>query len=275
MNLLKSFGTFSLLLVLAAGTADGADSNLNSQKLGEQGSGNSALAPSKAKMLKASISHSVKLSPLSEGFRAGAQFDFNELKRSVNGNEWYQIPSWAAGRWKQTTSTTFFRKDLRTGSSNFTPNTHRFVLSGEHGLQRDRLGNIWDMIGPGANKGEGDEYWVIQIIDRVEPIFIDQKEMVLKYTGKSIRVSKSTRRIRVAEQLECITTSTSQSSTLLKDVSDIKSFDEDGEPIYLVKCLSFDKKESNFSPVDVQRGIDVHRRFIEYLKSNNLSALIP
>src|SRR5262249_38440597 len=148
----------------------------------------------------------------------------------ASSGNWYRIPKWAAGRWKQETMTQFHSKNLFSGADTYEPYTYKFAIGGRYGVIKDRAGGVWDLQGPGANIGEGDNDLVVEIIDDVAPLATSENELVLRYRSKNVTVSKATKRIKSTEQIECISKST-QAGQLMKNVSSIKTFDENGSPL--------------------------------------------
>lgn len=226
--------------------------------------------------LKGSIQHSTKVEPLDSSIQAGALVNAVALKKLTPNNVWYKIPNWLAGNWKMTHTTTFFRKDLVSGSESFDTSLRAFKLDTSGGLQVDSKGGIWDLAGHGGtNLGTGDDYLNYQYIRTVDPISVTDKQVVLRYFGTMVYVNRSTNRIAIAEQVESLNTYTRVSDTVVKVVSSNKVFDRDGVEESLYKNLSYKSRASNFSPLNQVGSTNLRSMFCEYLDSHGMSNLKP
>lgn len=226
--------------------------------------------------LKGSIQHSEKVEPLDNSIQAGSVFNASALKKLTPNNIWYKIPSWLAGHWKTTHTTTFFRKNLVNGAESFETNLRPFSLGGSGGLQRDAKGEIWDLAGHGGtNLGTSDEYLNVQLIRTVEPISVTDSQVVLRYFGTMIYISRKTNRIVIAEQVESLNTYTKVSNDVVKMVSSNKVFDRDGVADSLYKNLSYKTRTAAFRPVNLLGSTNLKAMFSEYLDSHGMSSLKP
>jgi hypothetical protein len=225
--------------------------------------------------LRGSISHSEHLPPLDAELRVGAKFDMSVLHKEPANNFWYRIPNWAGGHWKQKTCTTFYRKNLNSGTDDYSTITYAFRQNSSLGMQQDRAGNIWQLQCPGSNLADTDDEFIVELIDDMQPRAISETSMTICYIGTNLHVQKRDHRIREAHRVECITTSTLAGQNTMKDVASVEGFDENGQPLDLAKILCFCVRQRQFVPLDSYRGQNLKSMFRQFLNSHSMSELAP
>ena len=247
--------------------------------------GNSALYTSKSKILRGKtstlvlegkIEHSQSLAPVESGLKAGLTFDITNLPKLVSGNEWYQLPDWAPGRYKTEKDTCYYFKELSSGLTDHTVQSTTAIHTGDSGMQTDKLGHVWEYeYAPYKTRVDGDTTYEYQLIRKRKPLELSNDRMTFLYVGTTIHISKVDNKIIRTSQVESIQTYTPAGPNKIKCAASMKIFDENGKPIALTRLVSGKQKIAPYHRIDKLNGKDLQVSFRDFLISHNLEHLMP
>lgn len=245
----------------------------------------------KGPFLVGRIEHSEKLSPLEASLRAGAELDIAKLKALTPNNFWYKVPAWWCGNWHKETTTSFYFRRLkksrwetylaslgrREGSNaSWAQNTFLSRSDSTHGFQRDRKGDIWEYAyNAYLTLTEHEDCYTVGLVRHREALQVEDSKVVMRYLGTVLAISKDSRVIGAAQQIECISTYTPAGGNLLRGEYSTKEFDEDGQPESETKGLTIYIRTSPFQPCNELHGANLFVLFREFLESRGLNGLIP
>lgn len=227
-------------------------------------------------VLRGRVENSERLPPVAQTYRAGSKINLAKLQALTPDNHWYRIPEWAAGTWKTETNTQYYIFNY--GIKTNTCDVNTFMARGEdtRGFQRDRCSNIWHYCARNfVTQTEKQESWGFSLVKEALPLEVSQNKMIVQFRSIRFNVDKSSGTILRTYQCESIQTYTPYHDGLVKVLSSIKAFDENGTPLHLTKAVSFHSRILPFISIDLYKGRNMRGLLAEYLTSQGLSELVP
>ncbi len=229
--------------------------------------------------LRGQISNQDRLAPVEPQYRTGASLDVanvGKLKALSPNNHWDRIPDWFAGTWLKKTSTVFYRYTYGLKTKNFSVETDMAISGETRGWQKDRAGNIWEYSYQNYyTVTECEDYWAVGYVKDAEMLEVTPEKTVMRFVAIKTIVDKTDKTILQTLQTESIQTYTPYADGIVKIVSSIKAFDEDGNPLRLSKALSLEQRTKAYSPMNQYRGHDMRKLFAEYLTTQGMASLVP
>jgi hypothetical protein len=239
-------------------------------------SGNSSLlrGSSSKVMLQGGVEHSQELPALPRQFRIGATYqDEPPALPLVDG--WYWIPSWLAGDWRRDEETVVSDYDCMTGEGSHIPHTIVATELAQYGVQKDASGGIWHCrLGSGGLADCG-SYLSVAQIQKQEPLSVASDHVVIKDIFTELRINKDTHAIIDSAQAESITEYFPVRDGVMKVISSVKIFDEQGMPKRLQNNLSTTMRTKAFAPLNFYKNVDLKDSFKRFLLGHGLKNLIP
>jgi hypothetical protein len=231
-------------------------------------------AGAEATGLNVKIEHHDTVAPVESSLQPGDIFDKKNLPSRVSDqtlNDWYEIPSWLAGKWHKEAQTDYYRYDYLNKTTDDTRYTREARSDGTWGTQQGLAGHIWqyDAV-PYCQTVDGANETIYQIVRVSESLECSEERFVKRSIDTQLRVDKSSGRIKTVETGEEITIFTPESDTMLKRKTSSKVFDHMGQPIILGMSLSFETKLGPFERQDYYRGQDTRTLFLEFMKNSGI-----
>jgi hypothetical protein len=235
-------------------------------------------AGAEATGLNVKIEHHDTLAPVESSLQPGDIFDEKNLPNRVSEqtlDDWYEIPSWLAGKWHKEMQTDYYRYDYLNKTTDDTRHTRVARSDGTWGTQAGLASHIWqyDAV-PYSQTVDGATETIVQIVRVSQSLECSEERFVKRSVDTQLRVDKGSGRIKTVETGEEITIFTPESDTMLKRVTSSKVFDHTGQPIILGMSLSFETKLGPFERQDHYRGQDTHVLFLEFMKNSGILGVL-
>lgn len=178
-------------------------------------------ASAEATGLNVKIEHHDTVAPVESSLQPGDIFDKKNLPKGVSEqtlNDWYEIPSWLAGKWHKETQTDYYRYDYLNKTTDDTRHTREARSDGTWGTQQGLGGHIWqyDAV-PYSQTVDGAAETIVQIVRVSESLECSEDRFVKRSIDTQLRVDKETGKIQTVETGEEITIFTPESDTMLKE----------------------------------------------------------
>jgi hypothetical protein len=186
------------------------------------------------------------------------------------------IPSWMAGTWNKKGDMTESVSDLRTGSTSALNTWTDNEMTVSWGHQLDQKGNVWHAIFiPSERDGASDGELVRFVTIAQQSKLISDQQFVTKthyivtetYAGSNVIADKF--------QQESLNDFVPESATVFQNKSSNKMFDMYGRPYRYGVLASSWNKVARFVPIPADRGVDMRRALVDYLRSQHLDSLVP
>lgn len=229
-------------------------------------------------LLTGGVQHSETLPAFDDRFRPGKKYiPLEGLIEQRKQGIWYRIPSWMAARiWHSEKRTEYYWEDLRTGQVKDQPYTLTARADQSQGWQTDARGDIWQYSAvPFITRTEGDDDFTIHYVTVMEPVETTGNRFVKRSRAVQMEVGKGDNIIRKIEQDEQLHVFIPMSDGVLRCEDSSKVFDMNGRPIRLEKAYEVQVRTQPYSPVNLNRGMDVRGMFYQYLRDQGRSDLIP
>ncbi len=195
---------------------------------------------------------------------------FSSVTLPVEDNEdtWYKIPSWRAGHFH------------REKQINHTQNGDvESISKADHvyGMQKDKHGNIWHHVSwPKITKISLDGYSQYKMINRYEPVTMNEKEYCVKICSTNVDVDDKTGKIIRTARQEEFDRYFPVGDGIARGDCIIQGFSQHGRVnTELEKCSVEEEMVQPFSVVNTFRGKNLKESFVKFLNAHNLSMLIP
>ncbi len=218
--------------------------------------------------MPAGLSFDKTVPPVEKDLKLHKLFSSVTLPAEDKEDSWYQIPRWRAGEFHRETQVSHTRGgDVETTSR----------VDHVYGMQVDKEGGIWHhMSWPRITKLSLDGYSQYKIINRYEPVKMNQTEYCVKIYSTNIDVDdKSGKIIRLAKQEEFDRYFPAGKGIARGDCI-IQGFSHYGRPNTEIECCSVEEKLAKpFNVINSFRGKDLRQSFRNYLQSHELSKLLP
>ena len=231
----------------------------------------------KSVTLQTGIEHNERLAPVDRSLKVGTEISVTRLKSLTPANHWSRLPNWAAGTWKTTSMTAYYRYDYQSRTKNFLVDTFMDKAAETLGWQKDRLGNLWHFVGTGFyTTAEGERSFDIDFHKQHDILEVNDDQFTVRHVGTRALVDKITRKVVRVFQVEAIQTYTkSTEGSALRCKSSVKEFDDAGEAVTLQKGISYEAKIHDYSPWNSYKGRDMRKLFAEFLMSHGMNDLVP
>lgn len=195
---------------------------------------------------------------------------FSSVTMPAEDNEdfWYKIPQWRAGH---------FHREKQINHTQNGDVTSISKADHVYGMQKDKHGNIWHHVSwPKITKISLDGYSQYKIINRYEPVTMNEKEYCVKICSTNVDVDDKTGKIiRTAKQEEFDRYFPIGDGIARGDCL-IQGFSQHGRVnTELEKCSVEEEMVQPFSVVNSFRGKDLKNSFVKFLTAHNLSMLVP
>lgn len=236
-------------------------------------------ASAHASALHVKVEHHDAVAPVESSLEPGQIFDKNNLPKTVSDqtlNDWYEIPTWLAGKWHKESQTDYYRYDYLSKTTDNARHTREARSDGTWGTQKGLGGRIWqyDAV-PYSQTVDSPGETIVQIVRLSESLECSEERFVKRSIDTQLRVDKVTGKIKTVETGEEITIFSPESDTMIKRETSSKVFDHTGKPVMLGLSLSFETKIGPFEPQDFYRGQDTRKLFLEYVKTTGILGVFP
>ncbi|MBX9770461.1 MAG: hypothetical protein K2X29_03775 [Candidatus Obscuribacterales bacterium] len=208
--------------------------------------------------------------PIKGDLKVHKLFSSIEMPAEDKDDTWYKIPKWRAGEFHREKQTNYNSDGIG----------HESVSKADHvyGMQMDKNGDIWHhMSWPRITKvSSNDGSTQIKIINKYEPVSLNDTEFCVKISSTNIDVDDKTGKIiRLAKQEEF-----DRYFPIAKGVARgnciIQGFSHHGRPNTEVeKCSVEEHLVKPFAVVNTFRGKNLRESFRNFLQSHELASLIP
>jgi hypothetical protein len=205
------------------------------------------------------------------------------------------IPDWMAGEWSCEKQVVHSVRDCALGVNlNVEKTVRPNVPSIIYGQQQDKAGAIWHFIGtPRVQESRLGKLKAAVFVGRVvdseivsnnkaykvysktTPLPADAGVFALNDSFANLEVNRQERILSVRQVEQINTYFAPAADGEMQVAQSVKSFDVEGRPMEEQISDAFCLKAAPFRIIDNQNGLDLHRLFIEFLKSTGQEALCP
>jgi len=263
-------------------------------------SGGAACAQSLS--LECGIEHSEFMQPV-EGFHIGSQIDHKLLPSGDDARgHWWQVPDWMAGKWHKTGKIDVLSfTDLKTNEPvKSKKRLHVHYPDNEVlGHQQDRHGQIWTYIPiPCVIRTQSGGRTNVSVLRSFDVVDDSKDNFTVRMYLFSLVTEGEDKVISICQR-ECLQTWTPIDNDTISIVESTKFFDKEGEAIYAKKTQTYSEKCGKYCQVNwvdrqtqrpldwgnykapeelagsVHVPIDLRNSLAEFLKTKNLTSLIP
>lgn len=250
-----------------------------------------------AATLEGSVEHSETLHPV-DAFEVGAQYDETLLPNGENSEgSWWRVPNWLAGEWQKTGKIEVLSfTDLKTNQAIPSKKLNRVTYRDREvlGHQVDGQGQIWTYVPvPCIMKSMSGTTTNVNVVNKFDVVSETKDSITLKIFCVTVMVNSDNKVISICQR-ESLQTWTPVNDRLVSIKDSTKFFDRDGEPIAAKTMLTHTHRCGAYCPVNYidksthrplrpnpylvsSRAISLNLRdsFAEYLRTHNLTSLIP
>jgi hypothetical protein len=226
-------------------------------------------------MLQGGVEHSQELPSLPRSLKTGAIFDEKIVTAPPAVDDWYWIPDWLAGDWRRDEEVVVSTYDFKTGTENREPHEIAATELAQFGVQRDRLGGVWNCRLATSGKADCGSYYSVALVQLQKPLMISRNMVVIKDLFTELHVNKETNVITYSAQAESLTRYECLVDGRIKASVSVKEFDEGGMPAKQEEHVSVTNRIKMFSPLDVYKGRDLRAAFRRFLISQGKTDLVP
>jgi hypothetical protein len=227
--------------------------------------------------LKGGVEHSEEMAPTQSGLKVGAQFDEANLEKPSASRAWYRVPPWLAGKWQCDEQFRTSYTDYKTGTTDGKPMRTQVHSDVTYGIQRDRLGGIWDCIDMPQFRQVSSDKWLNKDLHTGDSVIFDSdSQFIMRFVCTRTTVDKTTNTINSVFQFEQFSSYLQNGQDTVKVEASMKNFDQAGKPVNLTNAWKIEHRVTPFIANNYsQNNQDVRPSFREYLKSNGMDNLIP
>lgn len=224
--------------------------------------------------LKIGVKHSTTLAPVPSKLQAGGIFNENLLPAEPEKLDWYRIPYWLAGKWRRDFETSLFTYKYASRTGDRENRSFQSQQQADFGLQRDRIGGIWDANLSSRGVSDLGSYLAIATVVERKPVKLTANEIVFREEFTVVHVNKSNSVIVDSFRMESLTKYRLQNGTVYT-TSSVKAYNADGSPRQLQKNVAQERKVQPFVVVDKYKGRNVRDEFLQFLNESGQPNLIP
>lgn len=233
--------------------------------------------------LQAGVQLDEKLPSLDETLAPGNQFNQSlveqKLRKATDRNQWYRIPSWAAGTWKTSMAQTTSYKDEITGEETLDGAQYTMKSNFDLGVEKDRTGQIWNFVE--CNYWTRTEYetkYAYTFVTYNAPGQVKNNTLKTESRSVSFFVDKLTGKILSTAQRQSIEIYSNRNTSFIHSKDWHRNFDWHGTVISSAhnenNCIRTDYFEVCPTRVTADNRL-LTPLFKEYLKEKGLSHLLP
>jgi hypothetical protein len=213
---------------------------------------------------------------ISARLKEGSVYAPADLSNVAGLDEWYRIPNWLAGKWRQETLTTTSEYDCVTKKRTDTPLSISALTEDREGWQSDSRGDKWNyQHTPFVSNCDSASCRQIFFTYSVKPLEVNENRVVKIFKGTGVLVDKTTNIIKQVTSAECIESYVPIDDSTMICRSCITEFDISGKPLNQRMTYSIYNKIAAFKPSSSDKGRDVKLSFCNYLQAHGLTHLIP
>ncbi|MFN8655178.1 MAG: hypothetical protein U0105_02465 [Candidatus Obscuribacterales bacterium] len=226
--------------------------------------------------LQGGVEFSDKLKALPEDLHEGGVFQKQRLAGQPQVATWYRIPRALAGVWQRESQLTATIYDFKSGQLVTVNQVKPSRTLSEFGLQRDKLGDIWDMRAlPFTAYGDSGNILDVQYMRRDDLKLINETSAATYNEYLEVMVDKRSMRIVQSSQVQAQCQITAH-GRLLKYVGRLRTFDQNGMPLQEETTMTQETLVQPFEPMDkTEEGEDLRASFVNFLRANGLKDRIP
>lgn len=229
-------------------------------------SNSSPASATKKFVLQGQVSHAESMPALDPSLQAGSSFKSGSMPEAKYASNWFKIPSWFAGTFESSHSTTDYMKDYATGRTSRPNKTVASSGREVHGFQKDTQGNVWHFyVQSGSSKSDQGRQMTINNIDFYGPEYVTNDRVIMKVLATSLIVDKVTGVIVDSFRREDIKTYEPLRNGQLSVHYTSKSFDSHGRPRDLQNGHSIHQLVSQFEPIDHDGKNDYKQMLRDFL----------
>lgn len=233
--------------------------------------------------LQAGIQLDDKMPALDQTLAPGNQFNQSlveqKIRKTAEQNQWFKIPSWAAGSWKTLKAQTTSHKDETSGRETTDGSEYTMKSAFSMGIAKDRTGQIWDFVDHNYwTHTEYDNQDAYCFVTHISPGVIENNSLKQEAKYIAFLVDKATGSIISTTQKQAISIYWQQSPTLVKKKAWQRAFDWHGNTMYSTNSEANCIRTSHFSVdprIIATDGRLLQPLFKKYLIENNLVTLMP
>lgn len=228
--------------------------------------------------LQGGVEFSDRLKALPQDLQEGSTFKKQQLAEQPQvAIIWYRVPRALAGVWQREAQLTSTIYDFKTGQLIKVNQVKPSRTISEFGLQKDKLGDIWDMRAlPFTAYGDSGNILDVQYMRRDDLRFINDSTAATYNEYLEVMVDKRSMRIVQSNQVQARCQITAQGGRLLRYVGRLRTFDQDGLPLQEEATVTEETLVQPFEPLDKsETGEDLRASFIKFLQANGLKDRIP
>jgi hypothetical protein len=234
-------------------------------------------------VLQAGVQLDDKVPSLDESLAPGNQFNQSsieqKIQKSPEQNQWYKVPSWAAGSWKTLKAQVTSHKDEVTGRESIDGSEYTMKSAFSIGVEKDRTGQIWDFVDHNYwTRTEYDTNDGYAFVTDNAPGLILNNTFRTEFRCIAFLVDKATGNIISTKQRQAFSIYTCQSSQLIQEKEWHRVFDWHGNVISSAHNIG-NCTRTDYFEVDPKRitadGRLLQPLFKKYLTDNRMSALLP
>jgi|AGTN01.2.fsa_nt_gi hypothetical protein len=224
--------------------------------------------------LKIGVKHSATLAPIPTKLQAGGVFNENLMPAEPEKLDWYRIPYWLAGKWRRDIETSLFTYKYASRSGDRENRSFQSQQQADFGLQRDRIGGIWDANLSSRGVSDLGSYLAIAAVVERKPVKLTASEIVFREEFTVVHVNKSNAVIIDSFRMESLTKYRLLNGTVYTTAS-VKAYNADGSPKQLQKNVAQERRVQPFVVIDKYKGRDVRGEFLQFLNDSGQPNLIP
>lgn len=212
-----------------------------------------------------------RVEPLAKNFRIGSEYNEENLPGNHKLKNWYRLPDWLTGSFETKTL-----KHIGIFGETTSKNETRFT----RGLQKDKVGTIWDaVIIPNYARVKSEGATDIDIFEEYEVLETSESAFRCKIKYTAITVDDTTKKILRAEKRTELQTLTALAPDAVLESSLQMRYDQDGKAI-TKKAKKLEVKiyrTGPFKAQDMSPGgtFNYKEEFRAYLSESNQSELLP
>lgn len=228
--------------------------------------------------LQGKLERHISLPPLLPTQRPGHALT-DKFSFPFGTHEWFQVPSWAAGEWKQTNSLVICDESGSSRSTTQRNQNEEFVF--DLGQQLDREGNIWhygvhQTERPASGENQAMETTCLFTIKETagNDYSLRLKRRTVRYMTKKVESKAVIDEVKRVESVLNLRLLDDVPETLVAEVQ-TREFGADGQQTRYIESLAFWRKIRGFRSQNRCGQKDLYPLLIEFFRSTGQRSLIP
>lgn len=229
-------------------------------------------------LLQGNLEHRETLPPLLPNQKPGEALT-DQFTFPFNSAEWFQVPQWASGEWKQTGS--LIIADEQGTSRSTAQRNQNDVQTVSLGQLLDREGHIWhygqnQMERPLSTENQSVEItgtYTTELASDYKGIF-KMKVRTVKYLAKRVEVKAIINEVKRSEATYTLRPLEGVPDTLVAEIQ-TREFGDDGQQIRYVESLAFWRRSKPFHGQTRVGQKDLLPLLTEFLRRTGQRSLVP